>query len=588
MYRTPPPDDEQPDYTQTPTVYPRQRRRRPVASKSGGKPGGLPAPQAGFPRPYSTWSNGETRAEASSRPYTIRRAGRGQATGGGKDGRKVTSLPPLHGSQQRQQVPVEEETVDEALDESEYEADVRAYQRDSRKIIVTQRRRSPIYEPRAALPDHRTRHRQSPSPGLAPALLITCLFLLAILILGSIAYFAIRAQIRPGASSTSSGLTSGPSSSSSSASSASLPINPHELIITPEDSDHPAPPVYATAAYLLDADTGATLYAHNPFMHLSMLSTTKLMTAILAVEQGNPDQVITITPAIDHDVSQLSGDSALFGLKKGETYTLRDLLYGLLLVSGNDAAIAIADTIGGDLPHFVAKMNQRAQQLGLYDTHYMNPHGLLETGQYSSARDLAVLGRYAFSLPLIHQISGSEQYHITKTVYHTEHYVVNGNQFLWWYPGVDGGKTGYDGQYDFVQVVSATRNHHHLIGVTVHTVNWWTDMRDLMNWGFDSFQWISPYDVDFQHPIPFDYLWNYFTADKKENTIPISNQGRYYVYTGFSISGLILSYFDHGGGLQKFGYPESMATVASTLTINQTFEHATIQCNLTTRQCITV
>ncbi len=598
MYRTPPPDDEQPDYTQTPTVYPRQRRRRPVASKGGGKPGGNP-------RPYSTWS--ETRAEASSRPYTTRRAGagRGQATGGGKDGRKVTSLPPLHGSQQRQQVTVEEETVDETLDESEYEADVRAYQRDSRKIIVTQRRRSPIYEPRTALPDHRTRHRQSRSPGrghyLSPrqgrpplppsrsshraAVLITCLFLLAILILVSIAYFAIRAQIRPGVSSTSSGLTSGPSSSSSSA---SLPINPHELIITPEDSDHPAPPVYATAAYLLDADTGATLYAHNPFMHLSMLSTTKLMTAILAVEQGNPDQVITITPAIDHDVSQLSGDSALFGLKKGETYTLRDLLYGLLLVSGNDAAIAIADTIGGDLPHFVAKMNQWAQQLGLYDTHFMNPHGLLETGQYSSARDLAVLGRYAFSLPLIHQISGSEQYHITKTVYHTEHYVVNGNQFLWWYPGVDGGKTGYDGQYDFVQVVSATRNHHHLIGVTVHTVNWWTDMRDLMNWGFDSFQWISPYDVDFQHPIPFDYLWNYFTADKKENTIPISNQGRYYVYTGFSISGLILSYFDHGGGLQKFGYPESMATVSSTLTINQTFEHATIQCNLTTRQCITV
>src|SRR5713101_255519 len=211
MYRTPPPDDEQPDYTQTPTVYPRQRRRRPVASKGGGKPGGNP-------RPYSTWS--ETRAEASSRPYTTRRAGagRGQATGGGKDGRKVTSLPPLHGSQQRQQVTVEEETVDETLDESEYEADVRAYQRDSRKIIVTQRRRSPIYEPRTALPDHRTRHRQSRSPGLAPALLITCLFLLAILILGSIAYFASHAQIRPGASSTSSGLTSGPSSSSSSAS----------------------------------------------------------------------------------------------------------------------------------------------------------------------------------------------------------------------------------------------------------------------------------------------------------------------------------------------------------------------------------
>ena len=514
--------------------------------------------------------------------------------------------------QQAQPIPVEEETIDETIDESEYEADT-AYQRDSRKIVVTQRQRSPIYEPRTPLPDQRTRQRQSrnyPSPGtrkghhyiarterpknvVAPCLgdryplagtrLIACLFLLAILVIGSIAYYAIRAQIRLGVSSTVSSLTTSPSLSS-----APPLINAHELIITPQDSDHPAPPVYATAAYLLDADTGATLYAQNPFMHLPMLSTTKLMTAVLAVEQGNPDQVITITPAIDHDVSQLSGDSALFGLKKGETYTLRDLLYGLLLVSGNDAAVAIADTIGGDLPHFVAEMNQRAQQLGLYDTHYMNPHGLLETGQYSSAHDLAILGGHAFSLPLIHQISSSEQYHITKMPYHTEHFLVNGNQFLWWYPGVDGGKTGYDGQYDFVQLVSATRNKHHLIGVTIHTVDWWTDMRDLLNWGFDSFQWISPYDVDFQHPIPFDFLWNYFTADKKENTIPTSNKGRYYIYTGFSISGLILSYFDHGGGLQKFGYPKSMATISSTLTITQTFEHAKIQCDLTTKQCITV
>jgi len=590
MYRTPPPDDQLPDYTQTPVVYPRQRRRRPATG--GGKLAPLhesqyrddETPELPITRRASLFFDQQQEQLLPAEEETI--------------SGETPKLPIIRRAsfyldpEQEHPVPVEEETIDETIDESEYEADT-AYQRDSRKIMVTQRQRSPIYEPHASLPDHPTRYRQSRGflstqrsrQSHKLAVLITCLFLLAILVLGSIAYYAIRAQIRLGASSTSTGLTSGTSSSSSSA---PPPINPHELIITPEDSDHPAPPVYATAAYLLDADTGATLYAQNPFMHLPMLSTTKLMTAVLAVEQGNPNQVITITPAIDHDVSQLSGDSALFGLKKGETYTLRDLLYGLLLVSGNDAAVAIADTIGGNLPHFVAEMNQRAQQLGLNDTHYMNPHGLLETGQYSSAHDLAILGRYAFSLPLIHQISGTEQYHITQKVYHAEHFLVNGNQFLWWYPGVDAGKTGYDGQYDFVQVVSATRNNHHLIGVTIHTVDWWTDMRDLMNWGFDSFQWTSPYDVDFQHPIPFDFLWNYFTGDKKENTIPTSNQGRYYIYTGFSVSGLILSYFDHGGGLTKFGYPESMATISSTLTITQTFEHATIQCNLTTKQCITV
>lgn len=408
------------------------------------------------------------------------------------------------------------------------------------------------------------------------------IFLLAVLIIAPLIAQTLRSQTTINVSDVGNGQPSnGPPSGVQ-------PLtNPHELIITPQDSDHPAPPVFATAAYLLDADTGATLYARNPFIHLSGLSTAKLMTALLAVEQGNPDQKITITAAMDHDINQLSGDSSLFGVKKGETYTLRELLYGLLLPSGNDAALIIADTIGGSTSHFVAEMNQRAHQLGLYDTHYMNPHGLLATGQFSSAHDLAVLGKYTMSVPLIHQISGTEQYHIPQGGNHSERFVINGNQFLWWYPGVDGGKTGH-APSDYIQVVSATRNHHHLIGVTIHTVDWWTDMRNLMNWGFNSFKWISPYDVDLQHPIPYDYLWNYFTDDKKDNTIRTSDQGRYYLYTGFSISGPVLTYFDSGGGLQKFGYPQGMPTISSALVVSQSFEHGKIQCDLTTKQCNTV
>lgn len=366
------------------------------------------------------------------------------------------------------------------------------------------------------------------------------------------------------------------------------PTNPHELVIMPSDTDHPPPAVFATSAYLLDADTGVTLYAHNPFLHLPMMSTTKLMTALIAVEKGNPDQVITITPTIEHDIKQLSADSTLFGMKQGEKYTLRDLLYGLLLPSGNDAAVAIADGIDGSLPRFVADMNQRAKQLGLVDTHYVNPHGLLDTGQYSSAHDLAFLGRYALNVPLIHQISAAEQYHIPKTASHQEHFLFNGNQFLWWYPNVDGGKPGYDGASNFVQVISVTRNHHHLIGVTMHTNDWWTDMRDLMNWGFDNFTWVSPYLVDLQHPIPYDTLWNFFVKDKKENTIPTADGGRYYIFTGYAISGPILTYFDKSGGLKKFGFPTALPKVPDAQTVSQQFEHATIQCNLTTKQCQTV
>ncbi|HEY6411042.1 MAG TPA: serine hydrolase, partial [Ktedonobacteraceae bacterium] len=302
---------------------------------------------------------------------------------------------------------------------------------------------------------------------------------------------------------------------------------------------------------------------------------------------GNRDQQITITPAIARDISQLSADSTVVGIKQGETYTLRDLLYGLLLKSGNDAAIVIADTLGGNLPHFVAEMNQRAKQLGLNDTHYMNPHGLLATGHYSSAHDLAILGQYSLSIPIIHQISGTQVHIIPKGGNHQAIPLINGNQFLFWYPGTDGGKPGFD-NVAYYQVISVTRNHHHLIGVTMRTNNWWTDMRDLMNWGFDNFKWVSPRDLDTaQNPIPYDSLWNYFASDKKENTIPTANGGRYYIYTGYSISGPIMTYYDQGGGLQHFGYPISLPTVSSSTLISQHFEKATIQCDVMTKQCST-
>src|SRR6266851_736624 len=364
------------------------------------------------------------------------------------------------------------------------------------------------------------------------------------------------------------------------------PSNPHEIVIIPTDSDHPPPPVFAQSAYLLDADTGVTLYAYNPFRHIAPMSTTKLMTAVIALEIGDPAQKITINGAIDNDINQLSPDSSLFGVKKGETYTLSDLLYGLLLMSGNDAAVAIADGLSGNVQNFVAKMNQKALQLGMYDTHYMNPHGLLDTGHFSSAHDLAVIGRYSMSIPLIHHITGTEVYHLPPGK-HPDRTLITDNQFLWWYPGVDGGKPGWDAATNFVQVISCTRNHHHLIGVVMHSKNFWTDMRDLLNWGFDDFTWISPHDVSLQRFVPSSPDSNYFASDTKDYTIPTADKGRYYIYTGFSISGLIMAFFDKGGGLQKFGYPISLPSISSTQVISQRFGHATIQCNQATKQCTT-
>lgn len=368
-----------------------------------------------------------------------------------------------------------------------------------------------------------------------------------------------------------------------------IPSNSHELIVVPPKTDHPAPPVYAAAAYLLDADSEATLYAQNAFIHLPMLSTTKLMTATLAVETGNLDQQITITPAMMHDINLLSADSALFGVKQGETYTLRDLLYGLLFVSGNDAALVIADALGGNVPNFVAEMNQKAQELGLNDTHYVNPHGLLDPGQYSCARDLAVLGQYSLSIPALQQISNGRTYRIAAGGNHGERVLLNENQFLWWFPGVNGGKTGYDGASDFVQVMSVTRNNQHLIGVVIHTTNWWTDMRDLMDYGFNNYTWISPRDVDASgQPIPYDNLWNYFATDTQQVNITLSPNARYYVFSGYTVSGAILAYFDKNGGLKKFGFPQKMPVASNSTSMTQQFQHGSILCNLTTSQCSVV
>jgi D-alanyl-D-alanine carboxypeptidase len=494
--------------------------------------------------------------------------------------------PSVKDNKNRKRRPEEDRDVDEPSTE--------------KRVIAPRRKRSPDNaSPPVHLPPHSlTTHPTRPHPGSRqvrsqrsyldqlyalrrnPAVMIIAILALIVLIITPIIVNASRSSTDYNQNGTHSG------NGQTQTGIQQAPLNAHELVIVPQDTDHPAPPVLAQSAYLLDADTGITLYAYNPFMHLPMLSTTKLMTASLAVEQGNLDQKITLNAAMERDISQLSADSALFGVKKGETYTLRDLLYGLLFVSGNDAAIVIADAMAGNLNNFVAEMNQKAHQLGMYDTHFMNPHGLLQEGQYSSAHDLAILGRYSMSLPTLHKISGETVYQIPKGGNHPLRVLLNENQFLWWYPGTDGGKTGYDGQSDFIQVMSTIRNHHHLIGVVMHTNDWWTDMRDLMNWGFDSFNWISPHDLDSpSNPIPYDSLWNYFARDKKENTIPTADHGRYYIYTGFSISGPILTYFDTHGGLKAFGYPIKLPTATNGPGTSQQFEHATIQCDLTNNSC---
>ena len=250
-----------------------------------------------------------------------------------------------------------------------------------------------------------------------------------------------------------------------------------------------APSVVASAAFLFDANTGLALYSKNADAELPQASCTKVMTALVAVEHGKLDQVITVGA----DAHALVGpDSSYMGLGVGEKLTLRDLLYGLMLPSGNDAAVAIADGVAGSVPAFVALMNQRAQQLGLTRTHFVNPHGLDAPGHYTSARDLAALAAVAMRNPTIEKITSTLTYDIPATSTHKAYHLMTGDDLLAGarspYPGAIGVKPGFTGPAGFTMAFAAVRFGHLIVGAVMHDPSWQVrivDMRTLLDWGFE-------------------------------------------------------------------------------------------------------
>jgi serine-type D-Ala-D-Ala carboxypeptidase (penicillin-binding protein 5/6) len=250
----------------------------------------------------------------------------------------------------------------------------------------------------------------------------------------------------------------------------------------------PLPRIQATAAFVFDGDTGAVYFASHADAQLAMASCTKIMTAYVAVHHASPDQVVTIGADA---ASYVNPDNSYMGLSAGEQLTLRDLLYGLLLPSGNDAAIAIADAVGGSESHFVAMMNDEARALGLTHTHFANPHGLDAAGHYTSARDLAVLAAYALHDPFIAQAAATFQYDIPKTATHKHYYLTNFNSLLPGalapYPGAVGLKPGNTGAAGWCEAFAARRDGHLIVGVVLGDPTWSvrnSDMHLLLDWGF--------------------------------------------------------------------------------------------------------
>ena len=233
--------------------------------------------------------------------------------------------------------------------------------------------------------------------------------------------------------------------------------------------------ISAEKAILLDANTGRILYAHNADSRSLIASTTKIMTALVISEQCNVlDRV-----RIPKEAVGIEGSSMY--LQEGEVLTVQELLYGLMLRSGNDAAVALAIYCGGTVEGFAELMNDKAALLGLDGTHFVNPHGLDAPGHYSCASDLATLAAYAMNNPVFSMTVS------TKTVSIGGRYLRNHNKLLWQLEGAEGVKTGYTKAAGRILVSSVMRQGRRLVAVTINAPDDWNDHKVLMEKGFSGF-----------------------------------------------------------------------------------------------------
>lgn len=261
--------------------------------------------------------------------------------------------------------------------------------------------------------------------------------------------------------------------------------------------DPNAPVVHSDFAIVIDADTGSVLYEKNSGQRAHPASTTKIMTCILVLENCDDlDEKITVGA----EVNGFSSANSLMGLKENETLSVRDLLYGMMLVSGNDAAIALGVHFGGSKEGFADMMNAKAAELGLTQTHFVNPHGLSDDLHYTTAADLAKISQYAmqngdfraivaspkYTLPATNKHSNSREIHTTNRFLSRKD---DNNPYLW--SAATGIKTGHTNAAQGCLVTSASYNNMNLIAVALHddsknSLERWNDCRKMIEYGFDN------------------------------------------------------------------------------------------------------
>lgn len=245
-----------------------------------------------------------------------------------------------------------------------------------------------------------------------------------------------------------------------------------------------APPALrGSSAVISEEPCGVELYAKYGDARHPPASLTKLATALVAIERADLDEQVLID--VNSALLVASSGSTVMGLEPGETLSMQDLLYGLLLPSGNDAAIAIAEDVGGTIASFVDLMNLKARELGLTNTHYANPHGLDEPGLYTSARDLIVLGRAVMADPELAAIVGSQHYQPSWDGPE----VWNSNELVGLYRGeVTGVKIGYTEEAGQTIVAAVERDGRRLLISDLGSWDRYADVISLFEWAFANTQ----------------------------------------------------------------------------------------------------
>lgn len=286
------------------------------------------------------------------------------------------------------------------------------------------------------------------------------------------------------------------------------------------------PSVYAEAAIVMEASTGLILYEKNIKESFYPASITKIMTALLAIENSSLSDVVTFSENAIFDVDL---DSSRIGIDVGEQLSMQQCLYAILLESANEVTYAVAEHVAGSIPEFAKMMNERAKELGCVNTNFVNPHGLQDSNHYTSAYDMALITREAMKNETFRKIFATRTYQIPPTNIQEEtrylrnhHRFVLGQEYL--YDDCIGGKTGYTTVAKFTLVSVAKRGDLELICVVMRddsNEHQYKDTQKLFDYGFDNFSIYSIADLETSESLEESPLFTKYNALLSDNDSPI-------------------------------------------------------------------